>query len=508
MNRARDTVIAMLRDVPTAPACGRDLGRRARGSRSRLLAPSTVARSRPRTRRRRRSGCARGGSPARARRARSPASRWHSDLVARRASVATTTSVVFALSRTARCRGTPARRRGAVEPASDPSRRRRSRRRPRSRPRARRRRVALASRSARRAARHRCSAPRHLPTVAPVPAPTRPDRERRVVDRARGRGECRATLLGPGRRAADSTRSKIAAAGTIGTGPPASGTLARARRGTRITPSAAARPNAEPPVSTTASTRSTVRPGSSSAISRVAGAPPRTSHEPTVPSGDDTRSRRCPPRSSGRPARRDISDHRRRPSCRTSRSARGRSRHLVREVDDQPVELVGAFEHQHVPAAAGTPRGARRGSSSAIWRASAGGVSTSAVPTITSVGMSIFGSSRGEVERRSATGGASRRVSRGALAQHLAYELDVARIADRCRSRAGRAGTRGCADATPRRCRARRLPTRSMRVACAAASLAAARARASTAARCRDTRSAATSGWCVANACTATPPIE
>ena len=56
----------------------------------------------------------------------------------------------------------------------------------------------------------------------------------------------------------------------------------------RITPSADARPNAEPPVSTTASMRATVRDGSSSAISRAAGAPPRTSPDATVPSGNST----------------------------------------------------------------------------------------------------------------------------------------------------------------------------------------------------------------------------
>jgi hypothetical protein len=55
-----------------------------------------------------------------------------------------------------------------------------------------------------------------------------------------------------------------------------------------ITPSHAASPNAEPPLSTTASICATVRVGSSSANSRVAGAPPRTSPDATEPSGTIT----------------------------------------------------------------------------------------------------------------------------------------------------------------------------------------------------------------------------
>src|SRR4029079_13974843 len=51
----------------------------------------------------------------------------------------------------------------------------------------------------------------------------------------------------------------------------------------RRTPSAAARPNALPPVSTTASTRSTRLRGSSRSVSRVPGAPPRTSTPATAP---------------------------------------------------------------------------------------------------------------------------------------------------------------------------------------------------------------------------------
>ena len=50
-----------------------------------------------------------------------------------------------------------------------------------------------------------------------------------------------------------------------------------------ITPSAAASPNALPPVSTTAWTRSTALRGSRRSVSRVPGPPPRTSTPPTAP---------------------------------------------------------------------------------------------------------------------------------------------------------------------------------------------------------------------------------
>src|SRR5581483_5669861 len=74
----------------------------------------------------------------------------------------------------------------------------------------------------------------------------------------------------------------------MGTGPAAVGKPCPRSARKRTTPSAAASPKADPPDSTTASTRSTSREGSSSAVSRVAGAPPRTSPEPTVPAGAHT----------------------------------------------------------------------------------------------------------------------------------------------------------------------------------------------------------------------------
>src|SRR5437879_4976894 len=56
----------------------------------------------------------------------------------------------------------------------------------------------------------------------------------------------------------------------------------------RTTPSQAANPKADPPDSTTASSLATSLSGASSSHSRVAGAPPRTSPDATVPSGKST----------------------------------------------------------------------------------------------------------------------------------------------------------------------------------------------------------------------------
>ena len=55
-----------------------------------------------------------------------------------------------------------------------------------------------------------------------------------------------------------------------------------------MTPSAAARPNALPPVSRMACARSAVMPGRSSSVPRVPGAPPRTSTPGTAPPGTST----------------------------------------------------------------------------------------------------------------------------------------------------------------------------------------------------------------------------
>ena len=124
-----------------------------------------------------------------------------------------------------------------------------------------------------------------LATVAPVPAPTLPSATGPSV----AASHAAAPSSGPGRAAGSPTpRSNRIAAGTIGTrAGPASNPIPR-ESSHRATPSAAASPNALPPVSTTAWTSSTRVPGRSASVSRVPGAPPRTSTDPTVPGGHRT----------------------------------------------------------------------------------------------------------------------------------------------------------------------------------------------------------------------------
>src|SRR5581483_2474614 len=207
------------------------------------------------------------------------ASRWHSALPTR-ASVATTTSVVFSNGVATGKPGTPA---GAVEPASTaPSAATTS---PAGLAATRAPTVASPSRTEAvpSPAATPYSRPRHFPAVAPRPAPTRP--ETAAAPRAASTAAARPSS-GPGVRATG--RSNSAAPTTIGTTPAAVGKPCPRSARNRITPSAAASPKADPPLSTTASIRSTSRVGSSSPSSRVAGAPPRTSPEPTVPAGAHT----------------------------------------------------------------------------------------------------------------------------------------------------------------------------------------------------------------------------
>ncbi len=134
------------------------------------------------------------------------------------------------------------------------------------------------------------------------PSPARPGRAGRATCRSTApvpgadpaAGQFRAGVARPARRPGRSPRPAARSAPsrrrsdmpiTIGTGPAGVGKPVSRSRSSAITPSAAESPNADPPESTTASTRSTSRVGSSSANSRVAGAPPRTSPEPTVPGG-------------------------------------------------------------------------------------------------------------------------------------------------------------------------------------------------------------------------------
>jgi hypothetical protein len=123
--------------------------------------------------------------------------------------------------------------------------------------------------------------PRQAPVDAPAPAPTRPVASGSPRQAASAAARPAAASGGPVPTEASNTDMPT----TMGTGPAGVGKPRPRSRSRPITPSAAARPNAEPPESTTASTRSTRRVGSSSANSRVAGAPPRTSPEATVPAG-------------------------------------------------------------------------------------------------------------------------------------------------------------------------------------------------------------------------------
>ena len=117
--------------------------------------------------------------------------------------------------------------------------------------------------------------------------PPPPDRGRpRRRSRRRRRRSRRSRRVAPSRRPPAGRTPPSAA--TIGTGPAPVGNPAPRSSHHRITPSAADNPKAEPPVSSTASSRSTVRPGSRSESSRLAGAPPRTSADATVPSGRST----------------------------------------------------------------------------------------------------------------------------------------------------------------------------------------------------------------------------
>ena len=115
----------------------------------------------------------------------------------------------------------------------------------------------------------------------------RAERDRRRRSRPR---TPRTPSAGPGRTdgVADGEVEQRRAPTTIGTGPPRSGSPMPRSSQNRITPSAAASPNAEPPVEHDRVEPATSRAGSSSANSRVAGAPPRTSPDATVPSGNST----------------------------------------------------------------------------------------------------------------------------------------------------------------------------------------------------------------------------
>src|SRR5919106_159244 len=145
-------------------------------------------------------------------------------------------------------------------------------------------------------------AARPTPIGHPTPAPIPPKAEAS----SEAAWQAAYPWADPGRAVGSPTRrSNTTAAGTIGTrATPTSNPTPRSSSH-RITPSAAARPNALPPVRRTPCTSSTSRPGWRRSVSRVPGAPPRTSPEPIVPGGgrttvqpvNPTGSVQCPTRS-------------------------------------------------------------------------------------------------------------------------------------------------------------------------------------------------------------------
>src|SRR5438094_5003946 len=131
--------------------------------------------------------------------------------------------------------------------------------------------------------------PSAFPTVAPVPAPTLPSAtslDAAVQARYASSAMGQRPALPPGAR----SKSKITAVGTIGTMPADPTGRPRPRSlSQRITPSAAPSPKAEPPVSRTASMRSTTWRGFSASSSRVPVARPRTAQAARIPlSGPST----------------------------------------------------------------------------------------------------------------------------------------------------------------------------------------------------------------------------
>ena len=127
--------------------------------------------------------------------------------------------------------------------------------------------------------------PNPLATVAPVPAPTEPD----ASGASLAASAAAYPAVASGRTSARPTpRSYRIAAGTMGTQPCGVSKPMPRSSSHRCTPSAAASPNALPPLSRMAWTRSTRRIGSSRSVSRVPGDPPRTATPPTALSPHST----------------------------------------------------------------------------------------------------------------------------------------------------------------------------------------------------------------------------
>src|SRR5262249_55417666 len=129
------------------------------------------------------------------------------------------------------------------------------------------------------------SGPKSLATVAPVPAPTFPSGTSPSAAASHAARPAAAPGLAFG---SPTARSNSTAAGTIGTrATPVSKPMPASSR-YATTPSAAASPKALPPVSRIAFASCTSMPGRSRSVSRVPGAPPRTTPDPTVPGGGRT----------------------------------------------------------------------------------------------------------------------------------------------------------------------------------------------------------------------------
>ena len=127
--------------------------------------------------------------------------------------------------------------------------------------------------------------PMSLPTVAPVPAPTLPCSSLVGVWSSASRTAAMPASTSGRTVGLPKARSKIQLEHTIGTCVGPTGRPMPRLSSSRATPLAASRPKADPPERQTAWTLSTVFSGRSRAVSRDAGAPPRTSTPPVAPSG-------------------------------------------------------------------------------------------------------------------------------------------------------------------------------------------------------------------------------
>ena len=129
------------------------------------------------------------------------------------------------------------------------------------------------------------SGPSSLPTVQPHPAPTLP-RASGSSFSSKAAATAWAPSSMPGRTVAEpQARSKRQAEETIGTMPTPTSRPTPLRSSSSAAPEAAARPYAEPPESMTQWRTFTVSSGLRRSVSRVAGAPPRTSTAPVAPFG-------------------------------------------------------------------------------------------------------------------------------------------------------------------------------------------------------------------------------